>query len=176
MGQGYKIVNVTKRQFINPHDFDEGYKMLEFVCHDGGAGFTMAALGALLTSSCGLGGGDLRFQGEQPAIIGSWAGDRVVIAGDYDAGGRFFEHLPEVPAADVLKEIASETNTTGDPGSVNLYNLCNYAEKTGFTNVSDEIIAALNTEREMRVPMTAILTSSSPLRRAANERLAQKVP
>jgi len=46
----------------------------------------MAGLAVLLADGNGRGGGDLR--SENP-IIGSWAGDRVVIAGDYADEGNW---------------------------------------------------------------------------------------
>lgn len=85
MGQSYYIVNVDKEQFIRPHKFGDGYKLLEFGPSGHG---TMLALSVLLADGNGRGGGDL--QGvEDLDIVGSWAGDRIVIAGDYADGGHF---------------------------------------------------------------------------------------
>jgi len=77
MGQYYSIVNLDKKQFIDPRAFGHGVKLLEFACSQGG---TNTALACLLANSNGRGGGDL--DSENP-IVGSWAGDRIVIAGDY---------------------------------------------------------------------------------------------
>ena len=77
MGQYYKIVNLDKKQFLHPHKFGDGLKLLEF----GGSGEgTMLGLAVLLANSNGRGSGDLH--SDNP-IIGSWAGDRIVVAGDY---------------------------------------------------------------------------------------------
>lgn len=83
MGQYYYVVNVDKRQYLNPHKFADGLKLLEFGASQHG---TMTALAILLSSGCGRGGGDLR--GGNP-IIGTWAGDRIVVAGDYADDGAF---------------------------------------------------------------------------------------
>jgi hypothetical protein len=77
MGQYYKIVNLDRQEYLNPWEFGDGQKLMEFGCSGGGA---MAGLAILLANSNGRGGGDLR--SDNP-IIGSWAGDRIVIAGDY---------------------------------------------------------------------------------------------
>lgn len=77
MGQYYKIVNLDKRQYLNPCAFGDGLKLMEFACSSHG---TLAGLAILLANSNGRGGGDLRSDHE---IIGSWAGDRIVVAGDY---------------------------------------------------------------------------------------------
>lgn len=83
MGQYYLIVNLTKKQFLHPHKFGDGLKLMEF----GGSGSgTMLGLAVLLASGNGRGGGDLH--SENP-IIGTWAGDKIVIAGDYDDEGKF---------------------------------------------------------------------------------------
>jgi len=81
MGQYYYTVNLDKKQYIHPHRFGDGLKLLEFGCSGQG---TMAGLAILLADGNGRGGGDLR--SDHP-IIGSWAGDRIVVTGDYaDAG------------------------------------------------------------------------------------------
>ena len=83
MGQYYLVVNISKKQFLDPHKCGEGLKLMEFAC---GAQGTLAALAILLADGNNRGGGDLHSDNE---IIGSWAGDRIVIAGDYADEGRF---------------------------------------------------------------------------------------
>jgi hypothetical protein len=83
MGQYYKIVNVKKREYINPHMFNDGMKLMEFGMSAGG---TLTALAVLLADGNGRGGGDLNSSND---IIGSWAGDPIVIAGDYADDGKF---------------------------------------------------------------------------------------
>lgn len=71
------IVNADKRQFIHPHRFGDGLKLMEF---GNSAGGTMTGLAILLAASNGSGyGGGLRFDSE---VIGSWAGDRIAAVGD----------------------------------------------------------------------------------------------
>lgn len=77
MGQYYKILNLDKRQYIHPHRFRDGMKLLEFGSSACG---TMCGLAVLLAEGNGRGGGDL--PGGHP-IIGSWARCRIVVAGDY---------------------------------------------------------------------------------------------
>jgi hypothetical protein len=85
MGQYYLIANTTKKQFIKPNRFGDGLKLREF----GTSGFgTMYALAALLASGNNRGGGDI--PSDNP-VIGSWAGDSIVIAGDYGDEGLFTE-------------------------------------------------------------------------------------
>lgn len=89
MGQYYMIVNIDKKEFIHPHKFGDGLKLLEFGDSMGG---TMTALAILLADGNNRGGGDLRSDKE---IIGSWAGDRIVIAGDYADEGKFLKGKKE---------------------------------------------------------------------------------
>ena len=102
MGQYYKIVNVKKREYINPHMFNDGMKLMEFGMSAGG---TMTALAVLLSNGCGRGGGDLYSENE---IVGSWAGDPIVIAGDYGDDGKF---LPEDKQDRCLYSVAEEEGT-----------------------------------------------------------------
>lgn len=81
MGQYHYIVNVDKREFIDPHRLASGLKAWEQL-----ASFpsTPQALFVLLICSNGRGGGDLNtpiFTEEK--IIGRWAGDRLAVIGDY---------------------------------------------------------------------------------------------
>ena len=79
MGQYYMIVNLDKREFLNPHKLGSGLKLWEMAntC-------TIApALLALLACSNGRGGGDF----EEDPIIGRWVGDRVAVVGDYSEPG-----------------------------------------------------------------------------------------
>ena len=98
MGQYYKIVNLDKKQFLHPHKFGDGLKLLEFGCSGMG---TLTGLTVLLADGNGRGGGDLfnskargsgssDYAAKDPrGLIGSWAGDRIVVAGDYADKGNF---------------------------------------------------------------------------------------
>jgi len=83
MGQYYKIVNIKKKQYIAPHAFGDGAKLMEFSMSANGV---LAGLAILLADGNGRGGGDLNSENE---IVGSWAGDNIVIAGDYADNGKF---------------------------------------------------------------------------------------
>jgi len=83
MGQYYKIVNVKKKQYITPHTFGDGAKLMEFSMSANGV---LAGLAILLADGNGRGGGDLNSENQ---IVGSWAGDNIVVAGDYADQGKF---------------------------------------------------------------------------------------
>ena len=111
MGQYYKVVNITKKQYITPWTFGDGSKLMEF--GNNGMG-TMTGLAILLSSGNGLGGGDLN---SDDPIIGSWAGDKIVIAGDYADKGLF---------------------TRG-----NKNNLYDKADKGGYKDISARVLYAM---------------------------------
>lgn len=83
MGQYYKIVNIKKKQYITPHTFGDGAKLMEFSMSASGV---LAGLAILLADGNGRGGGDLHSEND---IVGSWSGDNIVIAGDYADEGKF---------------------------------------------------------------------------------------
>lgn len=117
MGQYHIIVNLDKQEYLDPHKFGDGLKLMEF----GGSGDgAMLGLAVLLAKDNGRGGGDLR---SDDPIIGSWAGDRIEIAGDY--GDKIYKLHPE----DV------EDGQT----PCNLYE---YAYKY-FDNIGNRVIAAI---------------------------------
>lgn len=102
MGQYHFIANYDKKQFLDPHKFDEGIKLMEF---SQGSNGTLTGLAVLLAASNtpkARGGGDLhpwhggpgygdRIRDTDPErgewlmknVVGSWAGDRIAIIGDY---------------------------------------------------------------------------------------------
>ncbi len=82
MGQYHYVVNLTKKEFLYPHKFGDGLKLLEFGMSANG---TMTALAVLLSNSRNRGGGDLCSDDEE--WYGRWAGDNIVIAGDYAEPG-----------------------------------------------------------------------------------------
>ena len=91
MGQYYMIVNPVKKQYICPHKFGSGLKLMEFSNDTHGP---LQALAVLLSNGNGGGGGDLGTDGltpEEEALIGSWAGDPVIVAGDYGEAWKFFD-------------------------------------------------------------------------------------
>jgi hypothetical protein len=83
MGQYYKIVNIKKKQYISPYKFGDGSKLMEFSMSANGV---LAGLAILLADGNGKGGGDLN---SNNPIVGSWAGDNIVIAGDYADDGKW---------------------------------------------------------------------------------------
>jgi hypothetical protein len=84
MGQYHYVVNLDKKEFLHPHKFNDGLKIREFGCSSDG---TMTGLALLLSNSGnGRGGGDFN-HGESLDWLGRWAGDRIVIAGDYAKPG-----------------------------------------------------------------------------------------
>ena len=85
MGQYYLLVNVTKKQFLYPHVFDDGLKAWEIVAN----GNMLKALGYLLVKSDGGGGGDLK----PDSLVGYWAGDEILLTGDYDSSKLYDEAL-----------------------------------------------------------------------------------
>lgn len=78
MGQYHKVYNLDKREFIHAHDIDNGLKLLE-QCGPGATPTTSDAVWLLLANSNGRGGGDA----PKHPMVGRWAGDRLVVQGDY---------------------------------------------------------------------------------------------
>jgi hypothetical protein len=99
VGQYHIVVNLDRKQLLHPNRLGDGLKLMEF--GDGGA--TLTALAILLAKDNGRGLGDLhvampdtplenwekdeynlkRVRTPHAHLVGSWAGDRITIAGDY---------------------------------------------------------------------------------------------
>lgn len=76
MGQYFLIVNQDKQEYLHPHKLGMGLKLYE-ICMNPGVG----VLPFLLRKSSEEGGGDIDKDYEW---AGHWAGDRIVVVGDYD--------------------------------------------------------------------------------------------
>ena len=78
MGQYYKVVNVDKKEVLEPHDFNEGMKLMEHAYH--GNSLVNAFFRLMETD---------------------WDGDRVVWAGDYGEGEFDVYNETDVPPSDL---------------------------------------------------------------------------
>jgi len=74
MSQAVLIINRTKKEYLNPHRFNDGYSVRNLLCN----GYTARAL-VLLLYRCSS--NVLKEDGE---LIGSWAGDDIIIVGEGD--------------------------------------------------------------------------------------------
>ena len=89
MGEAFLVANKTKKEYIYPHAFGDGYKLPEILYSARGA---LAALGVLLLAPEEKGRGlAMRAKGDPiwfARIVGRWRHDTVVITGEYnDAEG-----------------------------------------------------------------------------------------
>jgi len=81
MGQYFILVNLDKREYVHPHRIGGVAKFWEW-CVNRQAGI----LPFLLRKSSEGGGGDIHFESK---YAGRWAGNRVVLVGDYDESGLY---------------------------------------------------------------------------------------
>lgn len=141
MGQYHLPVNLTKRQYLHPHRMGVGLKLLEQGVSVPG---TTTGLFILLASSNNRGGGDLRSDRE---IIGSWAGDRIAVVGDYDDPHNLFEEA-EITDEELRRAVAKmidddQYGPDPDVGSIisgmNIYGLSD----TLFEDVSEAVLHAM---------------------------------
>jgi len=143
MGQYYYIVNLDKKQYLHPHKFGDGLKLLEFGCSQDS---TMTGLAVLLADGNNRGRGDLR--SDNP-IIGSWAGDRIVVAGDYADAWKFIpKKLKKQLYIKCLEEQLSRKDIKPSVAkkyakqNCNLHTLAYYF----FEDISEKVIEALKND------------------------------
>lgn len=78
MSQGYYIINLDKKEFLQPQAFGEGHQMCAF---GRSSASVMFGLAILLADGSQKAGGDVR--GKAHDWAGRWKGDRIKISGDY---------------------------------------------------------------------------------------------
>lgn len=76
MEQAFYVVNLDKKQYLHPHVFGDGYRLVELK-------YCLAALSIMLAncnSAYGL---------QDLPLFGTWCGDRIAVVGEYsDLGSR----------------------------------------------------------------------------------------
>jgi len=181
MGQYYYIVNIDKHEHLHPHKFDDGLKLLEFGCSAYGV---MTALAILLADGNGRGGGDICISGpvselgepkphqlvdhrydidgkpyetRVPKSAGRWAGDRIVITGDYADAKYLPSGMPQIVTYTYL-------DISGQPAvakniRLNLFGWVNMTKKQcteagvlfgDFKDVSDDALKAMTDDPYVR--------------------------
>ena len=73
MGQYFRVVNKTKKEYVSPWDIGGGAKLWEWC-----ANHTAGIFPYLLRKSNEGGGGDINF--DDPQFAGRWAGDEELVA------------------------------------------------------------------------------------------------
>lgn len=81
MGQYFLAVNTDKREYVCPWCVGGTAKLWEWAVN------TQAGLLVLLLRQSSEGGGG-DYDGSNP-VVGSWAGERVALVGDYDKSGLY---------------------------------------------------------------------------------------
>lgn len=103
MGQCYKVVNFSKKEYIVPNAFGDGLKLKEFAC-SGNATMTALAVLTVDPKTNGNGGGDFMPSGSF-GIIGRWYGDSIGIVGNYEENGLYYE--AEKSWKDISREVVA---------------------------------------------------------------------
>ena len=98
MGQYYILLNLDKREMVTPHDIDGSAKLWEW-CANVQAGI----IAFLIARSDEWSGGDPK---ERYEYHGHWAGDRVVLIGDYDSSGLY--RRAETEFKDISRQAGKE--------------------------------------------------------------------
>ena len=148
MGQYYYVANLDKKQFLCPHKFNDGAKLMEFAHSTQG---TLLAMSVLLADGNGRGGGDLDLEPRQDKrkLIGSWAGDRIIIAGDYADPHNFLtkKEVNKIRSA-LKKEKYYQEHPEYIESCLNVYSSCRYSI---FEDISFEIIKLLISAEELDI-------------------------
>lgn len=105
MGQYHYVANYDKKEYLHPHKFNDGLKLMEFGCSAEGTLLGLTVLLAASNTPGARGGGDLhpwikghgahdndrtitgdpvRADWLMENVVGRWAGDRIAIIGDYN--------------------------------------------------------------------------------------------
>lgn len=114
MAQIHMLVNLTKREFINPMRLgDEGTMMdAVYAAHEKPPGGILHALANLTACPVARGGGDFRVT----PIMGRWHGDRVLFVGEFAEATDFRTDDHEASAHDIYKLCLSPGDEDPDIG------------------------------------------------------------
>jgi hypothetical protein len=109
MGQYHILVNVDKREYLNPGSIGLGVKQWEHQSHPSWpmVGSLADAMYVLTMTSPARGGGDMPLTD----VSGRWAGDRVMVVGDYTEDG---DLPPEYLGSEVYETASSSYTEIGE--------------------------------------------------------------
>lgn len=114
MGQYYKIVNTTKKEFIEPWEYDSGAKLMEF-----------SFMNDELKTN--------KFVSVLYNLIQNrWKGDNVYIVGDY-ADANWFENGEEITPKKAMKELAEQFTWLKEVDDNGYSDSLYFADRHGFT-------------------------------------------
>ena len=103
MGQYYLLVNVSKKEYIDPHKIHEGAKFYELV-----SGSSMGVLLLfLLHKSDAIAYGDVE-DPQNYKYLGHWSGDEVYLVGDYDSSQLYT--YAKAKFRDITADVVEEYN------------------------------------------------------------------
>lgn len=100
MGQYFRLLNLDKREYVDPWDVGGVAKLWEWCANN-----QCRVIPFLLRQSSEGGGGDIQ---EDYSLAGHWAGDRVVLVGDYDDSKLF--DIAEKEFMNISKQLVKEFN------------------------------------------------------------------
>ena len=87
MGQYHKLINLDKKEFVDPHKLGLGLKQAEQSFVTGSIG---DAVYILLALDNGKGGGDLGSPWhDDNGYFGRWVGDEIAVIGDYNMESKY---------------------------------------------------------------------------------------
>jgi hypothetical protein len=101
MGQYFKAVNLTKNEYVCPWEIGGVAKLWEWCVNPQAGIFPF-----LLRKSDDYGGGDIQKEYE---TAGRWAGDRIVLIGDYDSSN-LWNKLEHGGWTDISEQLVKDYN------------------------------------------------------------------
>jgi hypothetical protein len=125
MGQYHKLVNLDRKEQVQPYNLGLGAKQYE---QTGENGSLSDALYLLVMTSPARGGGDWE---NFPELSGRWAGDRVIVLGDYTED----EDLPGYQNASKLYHESEDWKDISDAVAIALGKVFGFeidTEETGW--------------------------------------------
>jgi hypothetical protein len=144
MGQYYRCFNLTKKEYIDPLSMGDGDKLLEFGTSCFG---TMTGLAVLLADGNDRSGGDLLDPDPvSEKIIGSWAGDNIVIAGNHADNGKFITKKN-------VKRLLDKNNNPLNRERICLYNLSK-RKGSPYKDISNDVLFAIMADEFIRQHLT----------------------
>jgi len=100
VGQYFRLVNLDKKEYVDPWAIGGLGKLWEWCANN-----QCRVIPFLLRKSSQGGGGDIH---KDYKYAGRWAGDRIVLVGDYDESGLFDKVEEEF--REISEELAKEFN------------------------------------------------------------------
>ena len=155
MGQYHKLINLDKKEFVDPHKLGLGLKQRDHSFKEGSIG---DAIYILLSLDNGKGGGDMKspwYYDEDDdsnyGYFGRWVGDHVAVIGDYNNKDIFQDMSRKDEKAISYPVAYDQAHQYDEEWCSKGIDYCKWNPSDHYRDISDEIVHVFHLNLPLKI-------------------------